>query len=99
MRVQRSQLPEVIRVLAQHRGVKTYEMAAAIGISSPSMSARLYGKVPILQHEMSGLARILDCPEEVLRLTPDVALRWSREHPPKVDGATVGSRELAAQAA
>lgn len=85
MRVQREQLPEVLRVLAQHRGVKTYEMAAAIEVSSPSMSSRLHGKVVILQHEVPALAAILDVPEEVLRLSPDVALRWSREHPRKVD--------------
>lgn len=68
-------------MLALHRRVKGRELAEAIGVTPSAISARLSGDTAIKQEEVPALAQVLECPVEVLRLSPELALRWSRDHP------------------
>lgn len=94
MRGAKRRVPTVIQQLKTYRGVKTYELARAIGVTSPAMSARLKGATVIKQEEMEAIAVVLGVPVAVLYLTPQDALRWALDHPAAdpttVDGVTVG---------
>lgn len=81
MKDAKRRVPAVIRQLMSYRGVKTYQIAQAIGVAPSAVSARLGGGTVIKQEEMEAIAVILGVPVAVLYLTPDAALRWVLDHP------------------
>lgn len=81
MRLAKTRVPNVIRALMSYTRHRTYHLAAALGVTPTSVSARLNGSTVIKQEELAALGVLFDVPVEVFYLEPDQALRWVLDHP------------------
>lgn len=76
-------VPSVLRQLMTYKRLRMYHLAAALEVEPQSMSARLNGKTVIKQEELAALAVLFEVPVGVFYMSPDEALRWVLDHPPK----------------
>jgi len=77
----RTRVPRTVTALLRYFDIPREELAQAMGLTRQSIHNKLNGRTVLRHEEVAGLARFFGVPADVLRLEPDVALRWVLDHP------------------
>lgn len=77
-----------------YTGLRTKDIAWALDLTPPAISARLTGSTVIKQEELWALAFLFDVPSDVLYLAPDDALRYVIDHPSERRQHTISDLRL-----
>jgi hypothetical protein len=78
---------KTIRKLLQLFDVPQTEIAQALGLTRQTLNQRIAGTTTFKPWELTGIAKMLDVPEDVLDLPIAEAIRWILDHPQGSDGS------------